>query len=97
MIEYAYKTLNVYNDTNYDHYNNKSHPQKPGMTYWDKHVQPSGDDCVAQLLADVIPNIFRTHVTESGMLNPYGEQWAYHTRQETLSWWFSTYKIARCL
>lgn len=51
MIEYSYKTFNVYNDVNYNHYS-KNHPQKNGVAYWDKHVQPSGDSCVGQLLTD---------------------------------------------
>lgn len=52
MMEYAYKTLNVYDDTNYNHYT-KAHPQKNGIAYFDKHVQPSGDSCVGDLLTDV--------------------------------------------
>ena len=53
MIEYAYKTLNVYDDKNYNHYT-KAHPKKEGVAYWDKHVQPSGDSCVGDLLTSVI-------------------------------------------
>lgn len=51
MIEYAYKSFNVYDDKNYNHYT-KAHPQKNGIAYWDKHVQPSGDSCVGELLTN---------------------------------------------
>lgn len=45
--------LNNYDDANYTHYNQKSHPKMPGIAYFDKHVQPSGDDCVGALLTNV--------------------------------------------
>ena len=52
MIEYSYKTLNVYDDKNYNHYS-KNHPQRNGVAYWDKHAQPSDDACVGDLLTNV--------------------------------------------
>lgn len=50
MLEYSEKILNNYDDNNYTNYNAKSHPKKKGIAYFDKHVQPSGDSCVGQLL-----------------------------------------------
>ncbi len=38
-----------YDDKNYTHYG-ASHPKVPGIAYFDKHVQPSGDKTVGELL-----------------------------------------------
>lgn len=54
MLEYSQNILNNYDDTNYTHYNPKSHPNKTGIAYFDKHVQPSGDSCVGSLLTHVM-------------------------------------------
>lgn len=53
MLEYSYKTLNIYDDQNYTNYNATSHPKMNGIAFFDKHVQPSRDDCVGQLLINV--------------------------------------------
>lgn len=53
MFEYAYQTLNNYDDQNYTHYG-ANHPKKNGIAYFDKHVQPSGDSCVGQILTNVL-------------------------------------------
>lgn len=53
MMEYAYKTLNIYDDKNYTHYGD-NHPKMPGMAYFDKHAQPSGDSQVGQVLTSVL-------------------------------------------
>lgn len=52
MFEYAEKTLNNYDDSNYTHYA-ANHPKKSGIAYFDKHVQPSGDSCVGSVLTNV--------------------------------------------
>ncbi len=52
MFEYAYKTLNAYDDKNYNHYG-KNHPQKNGVAYFDKNAQPSDDPCVGSILTSV--------------------------------------------
>ena len=52
MFEYAQHTLNNYDDKNYTHYA-PNHPKKTGIAYFDKHVQPSGDNCVGSLLTSV--------------------------------------------
>jgi len=54
MIEYAYKSLNVYDDKNY-HYTT-AHPKMNGVAYWDKHVQPSGNKCVGSLINSTYGN-----------------------------------------
>ena len=51
MLEYSYKTLNVYDDNNYTY--TKAHPKIPGVAFFDKHVQPSGDTCIKDLLSNV--------------------------------------------
>lgn len=71
MIEYAEKTLNIYDDKNYNHYG-KNHPKKDGMAYWDKHVQPSGDSCVGELLTEVIGMLCRNTILAGGMLRGCG-------------------------
>jgi hypothetical protein len=53
-LEYSYKTLNVYNDQNYTF--TKEHPQKDGIAFFDKHVQPSKDTCIPDLLLKVKNN-----------------------------------------
>jgi hypothetical protein len=52
MFEYSQNILNNYDDTNYTHYT-AAHPKIKGVTFFDKHVQPSGDACVGQLLSNV--------------------------------------------
>jgi hypothetical protein len=65
MLEYAQHTLNNYDDKNYTHYG-ANHPKTQGIAYFDKHVQPSGDTCVGQVLTHVILFIFRAHSTDNG-------------------------------
>lgn len=45
MLEYAEKTVNIYDDRNYTSYG-PSHPKIEGIAYFDKHVQPSGDKTI---------------------------------------------------
>ena len=52
MLEYSEKTVTNYDDKNYTHYT-KTHPQKTGIAFFDKFVQPSGDDCVGSILTNV--------------------------------------------
>lgn len=66
MFEYAQHTLNNYDDKNYTHYG-ANHPKMQGIAYFDKHVQPSGDTCVGQILTHVIQFRFRAHSTDNGM------------------------------
>jgi len=53
MLEYSENILNNYDDKNYTNYA-AYHPKKTGIAYFDKHVQPSKDSCVGQVLTDVI-------------------------------------------
>jgi hypothetical protein len=52
MFEYAEKVVNIYDDKNYTHYGN-NHLKKDGLAYFDKHVQPSNDGTVNQVLTSV--------------------------------------------
>jgi hypothetical protein len=65
MMEYAYKTLNIYDDKNYTHYGD-NHPKMPGMAYFDKHAQPSGDSQVGQVLASVLLSLNSVYVRTLG-------------------------------
>jgi hypothetical protein len=47
-MEYTYPNLTVYSDQNYPVYQN--HPRMTGLVYIDKHVQPSTDPCIANVL-----------------------------------------------
>lgn len=53
MFEYAEKVVNIYDDKNYTYYNN-NHLKKDGIAFFDKHVQPSNDGTVSQVLNSVI-------------------------------------------
>lgn len=70
MFEYAQATLNNYDDQNYTHYA-ANHPKRTGVAYFDKHVQPSGDSCVGQVLTNVIIFLFRLSSMEHGKLKVY--------------------------
>jgi hypothetical protein len=73
MLEYSENVLNNYNDKNYTHYNEKSHPQRPGIAYFDKHVQPSGDSCVGSILTNVIFILLRSKYMVNGSWKVFGE------------------------
>lgn len=47
-VEYSEKIVNIFNDKNYTYTAN--HPQMDGVMYWDKHVQPSNDPCLGNIL-----------------------------------------------
>jgi len=57
--------LNNYDDSNYTHYG-ANHPKKEGIAYFDKHVQPSGDTCVGQVLTNVQIYLYRLNFMENG-------------------------------
>lgn len=57
MFEYAEKVVNNYDDKNYTHYN-ENHLKKEGIAYFDKHVQPSNDGTVSNVLTSVILYIY---------------------------------------
>lgn len=48
-VDYAANFVNFYDDKNYTHYSD-AHPQLDHVFYYDKHVQPSGDYCVGNIL-----------------------------------------------
>ncbi len=54
-LEYSYKELNIYDWMT--QFNTKAHPQLNGVVYWDKHVQPSGNNCLGGLLQKFYGNI----------------------------------------
>lgn len=85
MFEYAEKVLNNYNDNNYTHYGD-NHPKKEGVAYFDKHVQPSGDTCVGEILTHVIILLHRLNDMGLGLLKSYGGQLDLHIRLEIVSW-----------
>ena len=84
MFEYAETTLTNYDDTNYTHYA-ANHPKKSGLAYFDKHVQPSGDNCVGNVLTNVPSSLSRTTSMESGLLRSCTGYSGLPTRQEILS------------
>jgi len=70
MFDYGEKVLNNYDDSNYTHYG-ANHPKKEGLAFFDKHVQPSGDNCLGTLLANVFVNLCRIISMESGTEKAY--------------------------
>lgn len=70
MFQYSQQILNNYDDNNYTHYG-ANHPKKAGIAYFDKHVQPSGDTCVGQVVTSVNIIVFRVNFTDRGMLKIY--------------------------
>jgi hypothetical protein len=53
MFEYSQNILNNYDDNNYTSYT-AAHPKLKGVAFFDKHTQPSNDNCVGQLVSNVI-------------------------------------------
>jgi len=49
IVAYSYQQINVYDDMNFQ-VNNSAHPQIKDIVYVDKHVQPSGNPCLGELL-----------------------------------------------
>jgi len=48
VVEYSFERVTIYNDQNYPEY--PAHPRMPNLLYVNKHVQPSNDLCLGQLL-----------------------------------------------
>lgn len=95
MLEYSYKTLNVYDDKNYTY--TKEHPQKAGIAFFDKHVQPSKDTCVYDLLSKVMVWLFSKISMDIGMLIHFGELSETVTRQEIPNSWSSTWRNSKLI
>lgn len=55
-LDYSENVVENFNDVNYTNYS-PQHPQIDGVFYFDKHVQPSNDECVGNILKDAVPNI----------------------------------------
>lgn len=83
MFEYSEKDLNIYDDKNYTHYG-ANHPKKAGLAYFDKHVQPSGDSDVGQVLTSVILSLFRKCMA-IGRLKVFGGHSGSPTKLEILN------------
>jgi hypothetical protein len=66
MLEYAEKTLNNYDDSNYTHYNS-NHPKRTGLAFFDKDIQPSNDSCVGNVLTNVKEILLRVIFMANGM------------------------------
>jgi len=50
VVEYGYENVTIYNDINYPEY--PGHPKMPNLIYVNKHVQPSSDPCLGNLLQE---------------------------------------------
>ena len=55
-VDYASNLVIFYNDQNYTRYS-AEHPQMNGIFFYDKHVQPSTDPCVANILTAALGSI----------------------------------------
>ena len=56
MMQYSYRRLDIFDDTNYTY--TAVHPRLNGIAYFDKHVQPSNDDCLGKVLSHVTIMLF---------------------------------------
>lgn len=81
MLEYAEKTLNNYDDSNYTYYNS-AHPKRVGIAFFDKDIQPSNDTCVGNVLTNVTFVLLRKICTENGMQKVFSEFWGSAIKQE---------------
>jgi len=65
VVEYSYDYVTIYNDQNYPVY--PAHPRMEDLLYVNKHVQPSNDPCLGQLLEQqygaIDPAYLIQHVT----------------------------------
>jgi len=65
VIEYSYDNVTIYNDQNYPEY--PAHPRMANLLYVNKHVQPSNDPCLGDLLQEqygaIDPLYLIQHVT----------------------------------
>jgi hypothetical protein len=50
-LDYAHNFVTFFDDSNYTHYSD-SHPQLDGIFYYDKHVQPSNNVCLGNILKE---------------------------------------------
>lgn len=57
--------MNIYDDKNYTHYG-ANHPKLPGIAYFDKHVQPSGNSEAGNVLSSVNILFYSVHVRTLG-------------------------------
>lgn len=85
MFEYSQNVLNNYDDNNYTHYTT-AHPKVKGIAFFDKHVQPSNDACVSQLLTNVIYILFSQITIKSGQWKVFGELSVEATKQVIHNW-----------
>lgn len=51
-MNFASNFLYLYDDKNYTFYDDISHPQLDGVFFYDKHVQPSDDYCMGDILKE---------------------------------------------
>lgn len=51
-VDYAANFVYFYDDKNYTHYDPVSHPQLDGIFYYNKHMQPNKDYCIATILRE---------------------------------------------
>lgn len=73
MLEYSQNILNNYDDNNYTHYT-AAHPKIKGIAFFDKHTQPSNDNCIGMLMSNVISlYMFRPNITRNGIWRASGE------------------------
>ena len=71
MMQYAEKRLDVFDDTNYTF--TAAHPRMNGVAYFDKHVQPSGDNCIGSILSNVsFLFYFSLSIMENGPWSLFG-------------------------
>jgi len=65
VVEYSYEEVIVYDQRNFPVY--QAHPKFDGLVYVDKHMQPSHDPCLSQLLQKyygfIAPEVILRYIT----------------------------------
>lgn len=94
-IQYAHNKVQVFDDSNYIY--TDAHPQLDGVMFFDKHVQPSGDSCVGDILkatyGNITPSVLFRDVV--GRHNTGDAHWAVYDLHNNVAWMaFAEYRTA---
>jgi hypothetical protein len=78
--------LGNYDDRNYSY--TGEHPKIEGVAYFDKHVQPSKDTCIRDLIRNVNILIFSLHTIKIGIWRVSGGLLEEVIIRAIHNWWF---------
>jgi len=70
-VEYSHDWLNMYSDQSYPEYT--GHPRKAGIVYINKHVQPSGDTCLSDVMMETYGTVDAMALINTAALHQTGD------------------------